>query len=104
MLIGINAMKTSSGTLSKVVVVLILDGCANIPLSESLNDECYDPSVIVKDSVDGKQQQNSSSRDHIEEEILALARKLGSLKDFDHLCIGTENEHLSTGFSKEVRS
>jgi magnesium chelatase subunit D len=105
MLTGINAMKKSSGTLSKVVVVLISDGRANIPLSESLN-EGYDPGVVDvdKDPVDEEQEQNSSSRDRIKEEILALAKKLGSLKDFNLLCIDTENKYLSTGFSKEVRS
>mmetsp|Transcript_13251 Transcript_13251/g.21351 ORF Transcript_13251/g.21351 Transcript_13251/m.21351 type:complete len:200 (-) Transcript_13251:1408-2007(-) len=95
MLTGINAVKKSSGTLGKVVVVLISDGRANVPLCESL-DETFDPEVD-EESTEGK-----PSRTYLKEEVLALAKKLGSLSDFNLLCVDTENKYLTTGFAQEI--
>jgi magnesium chelatase subunit D len=93
MLTGINAQK--SGDIGKVVVVLISDGRANVPLCVSMGEE-FDPDAD-EDSKDGK-----PSRNYLKEEVLALAKKLGSLKGFNLLCIDTENKFISTGLAKEI--
>jgi magnesium chelatase subunit D len=93
MLTGINAQK--SGDVGKVVVVMISDGRANVPLCVSLG-EPFVPEAD-EDSKDGK-----PSRKYLKEEVLALARKLGSLPGFNLLCIDTENKFISTGLAKEI--
>lgn len=92
-LTGINAQK--SRDVGKVVVVLISDGRANIPLCVSLGEE-FEPSADP-DSKDGK-----PSRKYLKDEVLALAKKLGSLSGFNLLCVDTENKFVSTGLLKEV--
>jgi magnesium chelatase subunit D len=92
---GINAVKKSSGTLGKVVVVLITDGRANIALSESLGEE-FNPEND-ENCTDGH-----PSREYLKEEVLALAKIMGSLPDFNLLCIDTEKKFLSTGLAKEI--
>ncbi|GAX12159.1 magnesium chelatase subunit D [Fistulifera solaris] len=93
MLTGINAQK--SGDIGKVVVVLISDGRANVPLCVSMGEE-FDPDAD-EESKDGK-----PSRNYLKEEVLALAKKLGSLNGFNLLCIDTENKFISTGLAKEI--
>lgn len=93
MLTGINAQK--SGDVGKVVVVLISDGRANIPLCQSMGEE-FDPDAD-EDSKDGK-----PSRGYLKEEVLACAKKLGSLRGFNLLCVDTENKFISTGLAKEI--
>jgi len=93
MLTGINAQK--SGDVGKVVVVLISDGRANVPLCVSMGEE-FDPD-IDEDSKDGK-----PSRNYLKEEVLALAKKMGALKGFNLLCVDTENKFISTGLAKEI--
>jgi magnesium chelatase subunit D len=93
MLTGINAQKT--GDVGKVVVVLISDGRANVPLCISMGEE-FDPAAD-EDSKDGK-----PSRKYLKEETLACARKLGALPGFNLLCIDTENKFISTGLAKEI--
>jgi len=93
MLTGINAQK--SGDVGKVVVVLISDGRANVPLCVSMGEE-FDPDAD-EDSKDGK-----PSRAYLKEEVLACAKKLGALAGFNLLCIDTENKFISTGVAKDI--
>jgi magnesium chelatase subunit D len=93
MLTGINAQKT--GDVGKVVVVLISDGRANVPLCVSMGEE-FDPDAD-EDSKEGK-----PSRKYLKEEVIACAKKLGSLPGFNLLCIDTENKFISTGLTKEI--
>ncbi|KAL3908257.1 MAG: hypothetical protein SGILL_008550 [Bacillariaceae sp.] len=90
---GINAQK--SGDVGKVVVVLISDGHANVPLCVSMGEE-FDPEAD-EDSKDGK-----PSRGYLKEEVLACAKKLGALPGFNLLCIDTENKFISTGLAKDI--
>lgn len=93
MLTGINAQR--SGDIGKVVVVLISDGRANVPLCVSMGEE-FDPDAD-ENSKDGK-----PSRQYLKDEVLALAKKLGTLQGFNLLCIDTENKFISTGLAKEI--
>jgi len=93
MLTGINAQK--SGDVGKVVVVLISDGRANVPLCVSMGDE-FDPDAD-EDSKDGK-----PSRKYLKDEVLACSKKLGALPGFNLLCIDTENKFISTGLAKDI--
>jgi len=93
MLTGLNAQKT--GDVGKVVVVLISDGRANVPLCVS-NGEEFDPAAD-EDSKDGK-----PSRKYLKDEVLACAKKLGVLPGFNLLCIDTENKFISTGVAKDI--
>jgi len=92
-LTGLNAQK--SGDVGKVVVVMISDGRANVPLCNSLGEE-FDPDAD-EDSKDGK-----PSRKYLKEEVLACAKQLGSLAGFNLLCVDTENKFISTGLAKEI--
>jgi magnesium chelatase subunit D len=93
MLTGINAQK--SGDVGKVVVVLISDGRANVPLGVSMGEE-FDPEVD-EDSKEGK-----PSRKFLKEEVIACAKKMGALRGFNLLCIDTENKFISTGLAKDI--
>jgi len=93
MLTGINAQK--SGDVGKVVVVLISDGRANVPLCVSMGEE-FDPESDEK-SKDGK-----PSREYLKDEVIACSKKLGALPGFNLLCIDTENKFISTGLAKEI--
>mmetsp|Transcript_3247 Transcript_3247/g.7110 ORF Transcript_3247/g.7110 Transcript_3247/m.7110 type:complete len:268 (+) Transcript_3247:1-804(+) len=93
MLTGINAQK--SGDVGKVVVVLISDGRANVPLCVSMGEE-FDPEAD-EDSKDGK-----PSRKYLKEETLACAKQMAALPGFNLLCIDTENKFISTGVAKDI--
>jgi magnesium chelatase subunit D len=93
MLTGINAQR--SGDVGKVVVVLISDGRANVPMCVSMGDE-FDPDAD-EDSKDGK-----PSRKYLKAEVLVCAKKLGALPGFNLLCIDTENKFISTGLAKDI--
>jgi magnesium chelatase subunit D len=93
MLTGINAQK--SGDVGKVVVVLISDGRANVPMCVSMGDE-FDPEAD-EDSKEGK-----PSRKYLKEEVIAVSKKLGALPGFNLLCIDTENKFISTGLTKDI--
>lgn len=92
-LTGLNAQK--SGDVGKVVVVMISDGRANVPLCNSMGEE-FDPEAD-EDSKDGK-----PSRKYLKEEVLACAKQLGVLPGFNLLCVDTENKFISTGLAKEI--
>ncbi|KAL7440532.1 hypothetical protein ACHAXH_009308 [Discostella pseudostelligera] len=93
MLTGLNAQK--KGDIGKVVVVLISDGRANVPLIVSQGNE-FDPESD-EDSKDGK-----PSRKYLKDEVLACAKQMGVLPGFNLLCIDTENKFISTGVAKEI--
>lgn len=93
MLTGINAQK--SGDVGKVVVVLISDGRANVPLCTSMGEE-FDPDAD-EDSKEGK-----PSRKYLKEEVIACAKKLGALPGFNLLCVDTENKFISTGLAEDI--
>ena len=93
MLTGINAQK--SGDVGKVVVVMISDGRANVPLCTSMGEE-FDPDAD-EDAKDGK-----PSRKYLKDEVLACAKKLGALPGFNLLCVETENKFISTGLAKDI--
>jgi len=93
MLTGLNAQK--SGDVGKVVVVMISDGRANVPLCNSMGEE-FDPDAD-EDSKDGK-----PSRKFLKEETLACAKQLGALPGFNLLCVDTENKFISTGLAKDI--
>jgi magnesium chelatase subunit D len=95
MLTGVNAQR--SGDVGKVIVVLISDGRANVPLCVSMGEE-FDPEVD-EESKDGK-----PSRKYLKDETISLAKKLGSLSGFNLLCIDTENKFISTGLAKDIAS
>jgi len=92
-LTGLNAQKT--GDVGKVVVVLISDGRANVPLCISKGEE-FDPDAD-EDSKDGK-----PSRGYLKDEVLACAKQLGVLPGFNLLAIDTENKFISTGVAKDI--
>jgi len=92
-LTGLNAQKT--GDVGKVVVVLISDGRANVPLCISKGEE-FDPDAD-EDSKDGK-----PSRQYLKDEVLACAKQLGVLPGFNLLAIDTENKFISTGVAKDI--
>mmetsp|Transcript_13519 Transcript_13519/g.20562 ORF Transcript_13519/g.20562 Transcript_13519/m.20562 type:complete len:799 (-) Transcript_13519:151-2547(-) len=92
-LTGLNAQK--SGDVGKVVVVLISDGRANVPLCVSCGEE-FDPEAD-EESKDGK-----PSRSYLKEEVMVCAKQLGALPGFNLLCIDTENKFISTGLAKEI--
>jgi magnesium chelatase subunit D len=93
MLTGLNAQK--KGDIGKVVVVLISDGRANVPLCISQGNE-FDPDSD-EDSKDGK-----PSRKYLKDEVLACAKQMGALPGFNLLCIDTENKFISTGVAKDI--
>jgi magnesium chelatase subunit D len=92
-LTGLNAQK--SGDVGKVVVVMISDGRANVPLCNSMGEE-FDPDAD-EDSKDGK-----PSRQYLKDEVLACAKQLGVLPGFNLLCVDTENKFISTGLAKDI--
>lgn len=93
MLTGLNAQKT--GDVGKVVVVMISDGRANVPLCNSLREE-FDPDA------DEESKYGKPSRKYLKEEVLAFAKQLGVLPGFNLLCVDTENKFISTGLAKEI--
>ena len=91
---ALNTMKVKQDV-GRVVIVLISDGRANIPLELSM-DHTFTPSSDP-DSKDGM-----PSRKFLKDEVLACAKKLAALKDIDFVCIDTEDAFIRTGIAKEV--
>ncbi|KAL9179273.1 hypothetical protein ACHAXT_008563 [Thalassiosira profunda] len=92
--VGLNTMKVKQDV-GRVVVVCCTDGRANIPLQLS-EEHKWTPSTDP-DSKDGM-----PSRQFLKEEVLACARKLAALPDFDFVCIDTEDAFVGTGIAKEM--
>lgn len=96
---GVNAKKSKD--VGKIVVVLITDGRANIPLCVSYGDE-FKPTTDPDTSIEPPGNIIPPSRKYLKDEVLCLAKQLGALSDFDCLVIDTEHKYLSTGLAKEV--
>jgi magnesium chelatase subunit D len=91
---GLNAVKVKQDV-ARVVVVLLTDGRANVPMYVSMGEEA--PPGLAMDPKRG-----TVSRHFLKEEALAIAKQLGALPDFDFLCIDTEDKFVGTGIAKEL--
>ncbi len=77
----------------RVVVVIISDGRANIPLCIS-EGEKFDP--LTMPSFDGR-----PTKQFLRDEVLSCAKQLGKL-DYNIIVIDTEDKFVSTGIAKEI--
>lgn len=93
---GLNTKKIKQDV-GRVVIVLLTDGRANMPLCISLGGH-FDPSS------DPKSKDGVPSRAYLKNEVLACAKQLASLPDFNFLVIDTEDKFVGTGFAKELAS
>lgn len=91
---GLNALKLKQD-IGRVVVVLLTDGRANIPVCVS-EGGTFDPSL------DPASKDGEPSRKYLKDEVLAVARKLGAIEDFNLLCIDTEDQFVGTGVAREI--
>eukprot|EP00466_Bigelowiella_natans_P009666 jgi/Bigna1/58389/fgenesh1_pm.83_\ len=85
---GLNAM--SSGDTSRVMVVCVTDGRANVPLGVSNED----PEYIGEDP-------KKPTKDELNEEVLEMAKQVGAL-GMQLLVIDSENQFVSTGITKKI--
>ena len=93
---GLNTVKVKKDV-GRVVIILITDGRPNIPLCIS-EGEIFDASKMDPNSKDGIM----PSRQFLKDEILAVAKMLGTLNDFHFLCIDTEDTFVATGVAKDI--
>lgn len=91
---ALNTMKVKQDV-GRVVIVLITDGRANIPLELSV-DHTFTPST------DPQSKDGMPSRTFLKDEVLACAHKLAALKDIDFVCIDTEDAFIRTGIGKDI--
>lgn len=99
---GINAM--GSGDVGRCVIVLISDGRANVPLDVSLGTASPDANI---DELTGEKKkltdaEKKEQRQFLKDEVLGVARQIGSMSNFKLLVIDTENKFVSTGMAKEI--
>lgn len=97
---GINAM--TSGDVGRCVIVLISDGRANVPLDVSLGIE-----PEAEAGADGKpvkltDVQKKEQRTKLKDEVIGIAKQIGSMAAFKLLVIDTENKFVSTGVAKDI--
>lgn len=93
--LGTNAIQVKQDT-GRVVVVLLTDGRANVPLCVS-HGGLFDPAVDAAASEDGQ-----PSRTYLKDEALALAKRMGASDKFDVLVIDTEDRFVGTGVAREL--
>jgi magnesium chelatase subunit D len=91
---ALNTMKVKQDV-GRVVIVLITDGRANIPLELSM-DHTFTPST------DPESKDGMPSRNFLKDEVLACAKKLASVKDIDVVVIDTEDAFIRTGVAKDI--
>ena len=91
---GLNAVKVKQDV-GRVIIVLLSDGRANVPLCVS-EGEAFDPDV------DSAAKNGEPSRAFLKEETLAVSKMIGSLEDFNLLCIDTEDRFVGTGMSRDI--
>ena len=102
---GVNAM--SSGDVGRCVIVLISDGRANVPLAVSTG-EAPDPAAPVEGAdpaapkVKLSDAEKKEQRTALKDEVIGIARQIGSMGQFKLLVIDTENKFVSTGVAKEI--
>lgn len=96
---GVNAM--SAGDVGRCVIVLISDGRANVPLDVSLGIE---PEATVEGGVAKKltDAEKKEMRTKLKDEVITIAKQIGSMSNFKLLVIDTENKFVSTGVAKEI--
>lgn len=85
---GLNAQK--SGDTGKVVVVMLSDGRANVPLS------------YATDGGPDSEDREKPDRAALKEEVLRTATSLRGLGGFSLVVMDTENKFVSTGMAKEI--
>ncbi len=98
---GINAM--GSGDVGRCVIVLISDGRANVPLDVSLGIEPEEG--VVGESGEKKKltdAEKKEQRTKLKDEVIGIAKQIGSMSAFKLLVIDTENKFVSTGVAKEI--
>ena len=91
---GMNALKVKQDV-AQVLIVLLTDGRANVPLYVSMGDQT--PPEAALDPAKG-----TFSRKFLKDEVLEIAKKLGSLSNFNFLCVDTEDKFVGTGVAKEL--
>jgi magnesium chelatase subunit D len=84
--VGLDAQK--KGEVGEVVVIVISDGRANVPMAKSAGEM--------------KEGDPMPDKKELKEEVLAYARILGNLPGFKTLFLDTENKFVSTGVGKEI--
>ncbi len=77
----------------KLLIVLISDGRANVPLCISEGDG-WDPTVMP--SIEGK-----PSKKYLKEEVLSCAKSLRRI-DCQSIVIDTEDKFVSTGIARDI--
>ena len=96
-LVGVNAKKSKD--VGKIIVVLVTDGRANVPLSVS-HGESMPSTLVLPDEIGiGK---SKNLKQLMKDEVLHIAERIRSISDFDCLVIDTEYQYLSTGLAKEI--
>jgi magnesium chelatase subunit D len=88
--IRVGTQAAAQGDVGRIMMVLLTDGRANVPLSKS-ND---DPSTKEEGAP-------KATADELREEVLDMAKKAAAA-NINVLVIDTENKFVSTGFAKEV--
>ena len=94
---GVNAM--GSGDVGRCVIVLISDGRANVPLDVSLGVEPEEPVDPTKKLTDAEKKEQ---RTKLKDEVIGIAKQIGSMSAFKLLVIDTENKFVSTGVAKDI--
>jgi len=92
--IGVNAIKVKQDT-GKVIIIVISDCRPNVPLAVSEGE-------TVDFSLDPDSRNGEASRKFLREEVVAIAKQIGTLDDFDLLCIDTEDKFVRTGVAEEM--
>eukprot|EP00614_Pseudopedinella_elastica_P011626 CAMPEP_0172587892 /NCGR_PEP_ID=MMETSP1068-20121228/6875_1 /TAXON_ID=35684 /ORGANISM="Pseudopedinella elastica, Strain CCMP716" /LENGTH=769 /DNA_ID=CAMNT_0013383059 /DNA_START=52 /DNA_END=2361 /DNA_ORIENTATION=- len=85
---GLNSQK--SGDTGKVVVIVLSDGRANVPMSYSFDGGPEDP------------EREKPDRAALKEEVLNTAKSFRGLNGFNLVVLDTENKFVSTGMAKEI--
>jgi len=90
--VAINEKKVKKDV-GKVIVVLVTDGRANIPMCISVG-EGFDP--VLLPSINGR-----PTKEFLNEEAISCAKKFRAL-DVNLLVIDTEDKFVSTGIAREI--
>jgi magnesium chelatase subunit D len=85
---GLNELKVKKD-IGRVVIVLLTDGRANVSLAVSEGEHILDEDTI-------------KSRTFMKEEVIAIAKKLGGLADFNVVVIDTEDRFVGTGIARDI--
>lgn len=81
------------GDVGRCVIVLISDGRANVPLDVSLGDA---PEVEEGEKKVLTAEEKKEARTKLKDEIITIAKQIGSMSAFKLLVIDTENKFVST--------